>query len=507
MSYKKYKWEIIANDFNSPFIRNIIFTQAFFKYKKLLGLSRPVIGIVSKKNIIEYVFDIKLWGHVHEEMKAKTDKNYKYVSNLIKQMEAHCQAVNKWTEKNIFKQDLSKISDKKIIDLLNQFIDRQSTAYAYGVALVILDFHDFSYVEGNLENFLKSRVKADEYQKYYQVFTYPPRNSFAQDQEEALLSLMGKFYRDKRWVKDVLSKDLSFLSNSYPEFLRALKKHTKKYGWAYYVYMGPAFNEDNFLEFIRDYLNKDKDPNKILENIKRENNNIKRQKNELMKKLNPGKFYREILNLAGTVVWAKPRRKDYQSKSYYHLEKLQKEIGKRLGLSLNQVRSAPLEILEKALMKKETDIDMINSIYNHHAVLPNDDGTILLLTGKEAEKFSKLVKRPREEINTNIKEFSGTTAFGGKAKGIVKIVNFPDDMKKMEYGNILVSTATTPSIVPAMKKAAAIITDEGGLTCHASIVSRELKIPCVVGTKFATKVLKDGDRVEVDAMKGVIKKM
>ena len=66
---------------------------------------------------------------------------------------------------------------------------------------------------------------------------------------------------------------------------------------------------------------------------------------------------------------------------------------------------------------------------------------------------------------------------------------------------------TDPRYVPAMKKAAAIVTDEGGITCHAAIVSRELKKPCIIGTKIATKVLKDGDEVEVDAEKGVVKKI
>lgn len=77
----------------------------------------------------------------------------------------------------------------------------------------------------------------------------------------------------------------------------------------------------------------------------------------------------------------------------------------------------------------------------------------------------------------------------------------------MKDGDVLISTATTPSIVSAMKKAAAIVTDEGGLTCHAAIVSRELKIPCIIGTKIATKVFKDGDRVEVDATKGIVRKL
>lgn len=66
---------------------------------------------------------------------------------------------------------------------------------------------------------------------------------------------------------------------------------------------------------------------------------------------------------------------------------------------------------------------------------------------------------------------------------------------------------TSPWYVPIMEKAAAIVTDEGGITCHAAIISREMSKPCIICTKFATKVLKNGDLVEVDATKGIIKRI
>jgi len=87
----------------------------------------------------------------------------------------------------------------------------------------------------------------------------------------------------------------------------------------------------------------------------------------------------------------------------------------------------------------------------------------------------------------------------------VKIIKTKDDLLKFKKGDILVAEATVPDYVPAMRKAGAIITDLGGLTSHAAIVSRELGIPCIIGTKIATKVLKDGDFVEVDANKGIVK--
>ncbi len=78
-------------------------------------------------------------------------------------------------------------------------------------------------------------------------------------------------------------------------------------------------------------------------------------------------------------------------------------------------------------------------------------------------------------------------------------------MNKMQEGDVLVSRATSPDIVPAMKKASAIITDMGGITCHAAIVSREFKKPCIVGTEIATKVIHDGDIVELHCGRGTVK--
>ena len=80
-------------------------------------------------------------------------------------------------------------------------------------------------------------------------------------------------------------------------------------------------------------------------------------------------------------------------------------------------------------------------------------------------------------------------------------------IKKAEEVFVLVTSMTRPEMVVAMEKAAAIVTDEGGITSHAAIVSRELKIPCIIGTKIATRILKNGDLVEVDAFKGIVRKI
>ena len=107
----------------------------------------------------------------------------------------------------------------------------------------------------------------------------------------------------------------------------------------------------------------------------------------------------------------------------------------------------------------------------------------------------------------NKKILKGVPASMGKTKGIARICLSSKDIKKMQSGDILVSPSTTPDYILGFRKASAIITDEGGLTCHAAVVSREMHLPCVVGTKVATKILNDGDLLLVDANKGIIKKL
>ena len=123
------------------------------------------------------------------------------------------------------------------------------------------------------------------------------------------------------------------------------------------------------------------------------------------------------------------------------------------------------------------------------------------------EKVRKVEEKKIGEEELKGKEIlKGLPASPGFASGIVKIVHDPSELNKVKEGDILVTKMTNPDYVPAMRRAAAIVTDEGGLTCHAAIVSRELGIPCIVGTGNATQVLHEGEVITVDARKGVVYK-
>ncbi len=113
----------------------------------------------------------------------------------------------------------------------------------------------------------------------------------------------------------------------------------------------------------------------------------------------------------------------------------------------------------------------------------------------------------REKADLSRGKIVGQTASPGKAVGRARLVYTTHDLKKVKPGDILVSPMTTANFMPAILKAAAIITNEGGVICHAAIVSRELKKPCLIATKAATEYFKDGERIEVNASAGWARKL
>ncbi|HLD75850.1 MAG TPA: PEP-utilizing enzyme [Candidatus Norongarragalinales archaeon] len=178
------------------------------------------------------------------------------------------------------------------------------------------------------------------------------------------------------------------------------------------------------------------------------------------------------------------------------------EVAHRTQIALSLLRCAKSDEIESVLSGNVTPEDLQR---RHRCTVYRslENGTELL-AGKDASEFSNR-EFPDPEI-TDASQLIGQCAQPGNASGTVKIIDKAEHMDKMRDGDILVSIATTPEIVPAMKKAAAIVTEIGGITSHAAIVSRELGIPCLIGTKIATKWLKDGDQVEVDATHGVVRK-
>ena len=184
-----------------------------------------------------------------------------------------------------------------------------------------------------------------------------------------------------------------------------------------------------------------------------------------------------------------------------------KSIGKKFGLTYP----------EFLLQRDEEILDALKGNINASELKANvkrrEKMNVVTFTGvgndvffsEEPEDIEILKQVMIPQANKTDREIKGQVGNKGKYTGPARIIMNTHDFPKMQSGDVLVSTMTTPDFLVLMHKSGAIVTDIGGMLCHAAIVSREINKPCVIGTKFATQILKDGDMVEVDANKGIVK--
>lgn len=209
---------------------------------------------------------------------------------------------------------------------------------------------------------------------------------------------------------------------------------------------------------------------------------------------------KRLVEVASYATYLKDYFKSSENELEYWAEPLFSEISRRTGLTPEFIKDMhPKEILELIEGKNVSEGFVLERL-KHNVVLSNFE-KIEVLVGKEADDFEK---KYFDTFKRDQKEFKGRVASLGFAKGKAKVILGGNDFHKLKKGDILVVNNTSPDFVPIMRKAAAIVSEEGGLTAHVSVVSREFGIPCVVGIPNITEILDDGDVVEVDAERGVV---
>ncbi len=166
-----------------------------------------------------------------------------------------------------------------------------------------------------------------------------------------------------------------------------------------------------------------------------------------------------------------------------------------------------LSITELKFLNPKEIISLLENKEKIKKTIQERDSCFFFHDGHKFELHENASLTIHEPENYN-SELKGQTAFQGVYQGKVKVVKTIQDLQNLAGGEVLVLQMTTTDLIgPNLLKAGAIVTDEGGITCHAAIISRENKIPCIIGTRIATRMLKDDDRVEVNATNGIVKKL
>lgn len=211
----------------------------------------------------------------------------------------------------------------------------------------------------------------------------------------------------------------------------------------------------------------------------------------------PTSISNDLVQIGKDMVLMQDMRKKYMMQAACYLHEHLKVIGKEYGLSATLMeQTIPYEVLNMG--KNIPDLKEELKLRQKSCTLTGD-----IKNGIKV--FSGQIFFPPGVLKKAKFEVRGTVACGGKAVGRAKIVTNVDEVYKVNHGDVIVSPMTSPDLMVGIRRCVGIVTDFGGITCHAAIVAREYNIPCIVGTIDATQRINDDDLVEVDANTGVVK--
>lgn len=402
--------------------------------------------------------------------------------------------------------DLSKLSKEELLGLHGKFMEgyiRRCTSSSIidGFAL-----YSDRIIADKIHGHLKSIGRDAEYDKVFSVLTAPVHLSFTNEAELSLLNVASEVKKNAELAKLFMEKGIDGILMKISDFDIdwRISEHQRNYFWVHNNY-NDAFvlTEEYFIGEIKKLLLEGIDIEHEFNYIKGHPQMNKQTKEKLIEELKLPPEIRALIRYSEDFTHWQDERKRSTFFATHYLSLLITEIGKRADFPLEELKYLLPNEVGKVFNGKITREELKKRMKGCVALFGEKDAYI---TADETaisglRSYFDSMNLPTEEISV----IKGLPASLGKAKGKVKVLRSAREIKKVEKGDILVAVMTRPDYVIAMKKAAAIVTDEGGITCHAAIVARELRIPCVIATKFATKALKDGDVVEVDADKGEVK--
>lgn len=406
---------------------------------------------------------------------------------------------------SLLKADISRLSDSALYSRFDGFYKQYllvgSIAY---IADSFMSTGEHDWLEEMIISELKDKkISKETISSQARILTSPVHLSFSLESEHDLLKI-GSLIENK--CKKLPS--LGRLKKQHPKIYSLLNDHENNFFWiqnnyynVHYITADEFYNQ--LVKLALDAYTNKSSLNGLFRKSDESLKNIKEQRQEMIDTLGLSPFLKNILGIARLFSKWKDIRKSGVYIGMHHFDVFLGEIAKRTHYTKRQLTFAlPNEIRSILIDKKDMHTELGRREKQcFFAVTP--DG-YYVLSGKDAEKYFKYAKR---EYLHNLVDFKGVTASPGYARGRVHIIRKTDEMKKFLDGEILVTNQTTPDFLPIMKKSAAIITEQGGITSHAAVVSRELKIPCIIGIKDATHFLIDGETVEVDAINGIVRRL
>ena len=473
--HKLFRWGPISA---CPLFMYFNIEPAFAPLKKQLGVCFPESTILFWENKVLWLLDNQEFSDRSREF---TEKNVFNKTNRVKYFCLWNDQNDKLTDmfKRLDAEDFTRLSADKLVELYRNFSKAYYDWFTITISLELATVTLEPLLGEKLKTLYKHADQKD-YTHAFSVLTSP---------------LVLTFYRQEQ--RDLLT--ILTLPKNKQE--AALKNHQQNYYWIYNSYLeGKTLD----LNYFTAELNKAKntDYEKTLKEIHAYPESIKQEKQKILSSLHTDNNFLEVISFVETFSALQDERKMFNFKAEHYLQQFVDSFSHKTHINAASLKLLVLDELSD-IVQKQND----NRINNRKTafVLNCTDKEIVHYDGPNALTIANQYLGVQNINQTVIQGTVASTGIHPHFRGTAKIVLTIDEIGKIHTGDVLVTTMTSPDFVIGMKKAGAIVTDTGGMLSHAAIVSREFKLPCIVGTEIATKVIHDGDVVELHCGKGTVK--
>ncbi|MFH1399883.1 MAG: PEP-utilizing enzyme [Nanoarchaeota archaeon] len=437
---------------------------------------------------------------VANEIKEKADQNISYAIEIKDRVQLEIKDIIQFTEK-IKHQDLADSDDDELIHLFQDAYERLGIFSAYLSVrgpVPLYDALSATFLE-RLRRILAAFGKEEMTQEYFLALSTPEKESFMTEEKIELLRLAVRINGDPHAKRALLEARMDDIKKE--QVFKDILDHKNRYDWMNCVmFYGLPYPIEHYIRELSRML--EGDPDKEMLAYTEQSRKMRMKQGTILQEIKLGKEDALLLHEIKEWGFLRTYIKDTLSIAIYNVYPLLEEIAKRKHLRIDDIIYLTFPELQKISEKDETELKK--------TIDERKKGFGALLVGKKLTLFTddRYRLEEKENIDAQLVEVFGQTASLGEAKGKARVIHdIGKEMHTIQKGEIIVTHMTTTDYTPILDIISGIVTDEGGLTCHAAIVSRELGIPCVIGTKIATKVFKTGDHILLDAKRGSVKKL
>jgi phosphohistidine swiveling domain-containing protein len=482
---KMGRWKLFPLDCETWFSREVD-----MEFEKAFGVPKALLMLFDLEEGFEHAYCLSSYFDLlYRRIDEINSKDYRGLEKKLRKV---------YPLKKKSKKELSKIGPKDASllsneELANSYIKNRKIVHS----ITVYDQFGWlaeEYWTPKMESVLVDKLKIEkgsgEYHRVIFALTKPEEISSTLEEKREVIAEVIKIKKGKSTIE------------------KSATKLAKDFGWMPVFVFGTPWNVDWYKKELSDLSQKDQS---VLENELLELKNYSKIRNstvkEIVKKYKISKEDLQIFIDFGLALDGRNEAEYVVSFAGFYSTPMLFEIAKRLGVTTDQIRYLYENELLDCLNGKSKIEDVLKNKnrfvgYGYDALMKEK----VFYTESEAKELFDFCEANVKNVQGEI-EHKGVCASPGKAIGKARIVHSPAENGKVEAGDILITHATTVDYLPAMKKAAAIITEVGGLTCHAAVVSREFGIPCVVALKNAMKNFKDGEMIEVNADRGLVKSL